>query len=377
MTLRTCAALLLATLMIPGLATAADRSAAVLLLPESDMDRELADDLTEVLVSAVIEKSQRSYRMQGKESFRSALQERKASSGDLCVKEVECVRQAAVEMAIDLVLFGKVGKAANGYRLEVWMLAPGSEAEKPYRKRVEGDVGILIEEMEAVAVWALAPRNTSLTLTITPAGAKVTVDDQPVADATQPVPVALGDHTVAASATGFQAASVKVTCTANAPCEATLALTKAQGKTPEKPIEKPKPVDDGPEQVSTGTIVAASVLGGVALLAGGGSVYLYTQMKQAETDANDLIDTYCPDGINCSVTEGAFFDEFDPIVERGEKNALLATVLAGVAGASAVAAVTVLVIDIADGPNGPAPKKTVFQPHISPDFTGATFGVTF
>ncbi len=376
MTLRTCAALLLATLMIPGLATAADQSAAVLLLPESDMDRELADDLTEVLVSAIIEKSQRSYRMKGKESFRSALLERKASSGDLCVKEVQCVRQAAEEMAIDLVLFGKVGKAANGYRLEVWLLAAGSEAEKPYRKRVEGDVGILIEEMEAVAVWALAPRSVSLVLTIAPVGAQVSVDGKPITDPTQPIPVAVGDHTITASATGFQAANVKVTCTADAPCKASLTLTATE-ESPANPIAQPKPLDDSPEQVSTGTIVAASVLGGVALLAGGGSVYLYTQMKQAETDANDLIDTYCPDGSNCSVTEAAFFDEFDPIVERGEKNALIATVLAGVAGASAVAAVTVLVIDIADGPNGPAPKKTVFQPHFSPDFTGASFGVTF
>jgi hypothetical protein len=378
MALRMFAAILLAVLTLSGLAGATERSAAVLLLPESDMDRELADDLTEVLISAVIEKSNRGYRVQGKETFRNSLSGRSAKSGAACVSEVACVRTAASELAIDLVLFGKVGKAANGYRLEVWLLAAGADKEKPYRERVEGDVGKLIEEMEQVAKWALQPRTATLVFAVKPVGATVTLDGKAVTDSSKPASVKSGKHVVAASAEGFEAGEVTVDCTTKAPCKAQLTLTKVGGKPPVDPIEPPPKTEDkgGRGRVSTGTIVATSVLGGVALLAGGSSFYMYTRMKQAETDANDLIDEYCPNGVDCDVTEADFFDEFDPIIEGGERDALISTVLAGVAGASAVAAVTILVIDIADGPDTEG-SKTSFQPHISPDFTGATFGVTF
>lgn len=377
MALRIFAAVVLAVLSLSGLAGATERSAAVLLLPESDMDRELADDLTEVLISAVIEKSNRGYQVQGKETFKNSLSERTTKTGASCVSEVACVRTAASELGIDMVLFGKVGKAANGYRLEVWLLAAGAEKEKPYRERVEGDVGKLIEEMEKVAKWCLKPRQSTLAFAISPAGASVTLDGKTVADPNNPAGVAPGKHVVAAKATGFKAGEVTVDCIVTAPCTATLTLVREEGKQPVDPITPPIPTDKKQSNVSTGTIVASTVLGGVALLAGGGSFYMYTRMKQAETDANDLIDWYCPNGSDCSVTEEEFFDEFDPIVERGDRDALISTVLAGVAGASAVAAVTILVIDIADGPNGTEATKTVFQPHFSPDFTGATFGVTF
>ena len=337
MALRMFAALLLAVLSLSGLANATEQSAAVLLLPESDMDRELADDLTEVLISAVIEKSNRGYRVQGKETFRNALSERTAKTGAACVAEVPCVRNAAAENGIDLVLFGKVGKAANGYRLEVWLLTAGFEKEKPYRERVEGDVGKLIEEMEKVAVWALSPRTATLRLAVQPAGAAITVDGESVTDPSKPISVASGDHTVAASAEGFEAGEVTVACTVKVPCEAALTLVKKTDTTPVDPIEPPPKTDETPRNVSTGTIVASSLLGGLALLAGGGSFYMYTRMKQAETDAQDLIDEYCPDGTNCTVTEDEFFWDFDPIVEAGDRDAMISTVLAGVAGASGTA----------------------------------------
>jgi hypothetical protein len=376
MALRIFAALLLAVLPLSGLAGATERSAAVLLLPESDMDRELADDLTEVLISSVIEKSNRGYRVQGKETFRNSLSGRTAKSGASCVSEVACVRTAASELAIDLVLFGKVGKAANGYRLEVWLLATGAAKEKPYRQHVEGDVGKLIEEMELVAKWALRPRTATLTFTVKPAGAKITLDGKAVIDSSKPASVNSGKHVVTASAEGFEAGEVTVECTTKAPCEARLTLTKVNGEPPLDPIDPPPETGAKGSSVSKGTIVATSVLGGVALLAGGGSFYMYTRMKQAETDANNLIDEHCPNGADCDVTEETFFDEFNPIIDGGERDALISTVLAGVAGASAVAAVTILVIDIANGPDSEG-SKTAFQPHFSPDFTGATFGVTF
>ncbi len=377
MALRIFAALLMAVLSLSGLAGATERSAAVLLLPESDMDRELADDLTEVLISSVIEKSNRGYRVQGKETFRNSLSERTAKSGGTCVSEVSCVRAAATELGLNLVLFGKVGKAANGYRLEVWLVAAGAEKEKPYRQRVEGDVGKLIEEMEQVAKWALQPRTATLTFAVQPAGAAITLDGKAVTDSSKPVSVVAGKHVVAATADGFKAGEVTVNCSVKAPCQAKLALAKAGGKPPVDPITPPPKTGDEPGNITTGTIVATSVLGGVALLAGGGSFYMYTRMKKAETDANDLIDEHCSNGTTCDVTQETFFDELDPITERGDRNALISTVLAGVAGASAVAAVTILVLDISDGPEGTTSPKTAFQPHFSPSFTGATFGVTF
>jgi hypothetical protein len=244
---------------------------------------------------------------------------------------------------------------------------------------VEGDVGKLIEEMELVATWAMKPRDAMLTVTVEPDGAAVTVDGEPAPAIDKPFPVSPGAHVVAASAEGFVPGETSVECEADQPCTAALALVAVKPDkpdTPDKPIEPPPQTDTEGPLVSTGTIVTTAVLGAVALGAGGGAAYMFTRMKAAEGDANDLIDELCPDGTHCTVTEEEFFDQFDPITDRGSKNALWTNVLGGVAAASAVAAVTILVIDLADG-REEAPARTSFTPVVGPDFSGVSFGLTF
>lgn len=370
-----------------GPARAQEKKGAVLLQPESDMDRELADDLTEVLISAIIEKSNRSIRVEGKEGFKKTLVDRTSANGNVCIKDMVCVKKTSKELGIQFLLFGKVGKAANGYRIEVWRLAIGKGSDgKPYRKGITGDIGALIEEVEKVADWALKSPDTLLTIVVTPVGATVKIDSKVVEVGDKPIVVAPGEHKVQASKEGFVTASTDVICAQGASCTAKLALKKTSGK-PILPPPDDKKTDGGEPLLSTGTVVAVSVLGGVALLAGGGSVYFYTRMKFHEQDAKDTVDWLCEDNI-CPVPEEGYedkngdwvdgFDDYlDPIVNKGQTASLWSNVLGGVAVASALAAGTVLAIDLASPPVPEKPRKAFLAPRVGPGFTGFSFDITF
>jgi hypothetical protein len=378
---------MLILLFCTGPALAQEKKGAILLQPESDMDRELADDLTEVLISAIIEKSKRTIRVEGKEGFKKTLVDRTSAGGNVCLKDIACVKKAAEELGIQFLLFGKVGKAANGYRIEVWRLAIGTGSDgKPYRKGITGDIGALIEEVEKVADWALKKPDTYLTVVVTPIGSTVKIDSKIVKALDKPIAVAPGAHKIQASKEGFVTASTDVTCAEGTTCTAKLALKKTSGK----PIEPPpddKKKSGGEPLLSTGTVVAVSVLGGVALLAGGGSVYFYTRMQAHEQDAKDTVAWLCPGDV-CPVPEEGYedskgewvdgFDDYlDPIIDKGQAASLWSNVLGGVAVASALAAGTVLAVDLASPPAPEKPRKTTLAPRVGPDFTGFSFEMTF
>jgi len=344
------------------------------------MDRELADDLTEVLISALIGKSKRAYRIIGKESFRKKLTDRKSKGGDVCLNSHDCVRSAAREMGLSLLVLGKVGKAAGGYRLEVRKLSvSGGTEPKPFRKRVAGDVGKLIEEVEGISDWVFAAAEAWLAVEVTPADAALKVDGKTMKYAGKPLSVTPGTHKVEASRKGYRTASAKVTCKPGETCTARLKLAKQGSKPPPDDGIKPPP-DDGRKadtkgRISTRTIVISSALGALALGAGGGSFYMFGKMGDAQDKADKLISDSCPKNV-CTLSENAFYDKLDPIVADGESSALWANVLGGVAAASAVAAVTVLVVDLASGPPAKVEKAT-FVPQIGPGYSGLALKLSF
>ena len=383
-----CIACLLAFALVSAGAVAQEKVGAVLLLPESDMDRELADDLTEVLISALIEKSGKSYKVLGKESFKKQLKETLAEGGSSCLDKVEqwkkdtnvrlavpqCVRQVGKAGGLELLVFGKVGKARGGFRLEVWKLSMTDLPDRmPYRKRVPGDLAKLIEEVEAVSDWVLTPDNPYLTVVINVKGADIFVDGKAVKYEGKPISVAPGKRQVEARKKGYEMAGASVTCQHERFCEAKLELKKTR-------VVKP-PVDDGKIKPPPPKIEERSslwpyvwVFGGVALLASGGTAYMYSEMLAHEQDAVDFRDNTCPNGV-CKVSEEEFYDGFDPIVANGEDAALWTNVLAGVAAGSAVTAVTLLIVEMSA--DAPAPSSTHFAPHVGPDYSGFTFELTF
>ena len=385
MSLRIPLAAALLVCFLHGPVTAQEKSGAVLLQPESDMDRELADDLSEVLISAVIDKSGRAYRVEGKESFKKTLMDRKTDDGNVCLASVECVRKVGMEMGLDLLVFGKVGKAMGGYRLEVWRLSTtGGPDPAPYRKRVTGDVGQLIEEVEALAGWVLAPAVATLTVTTVPPEAAILVDGKPGPGSGKPMEVSPGPHKVEVSYEGYTAQSVDVSCAQGQPCQADVTLVllaKVPDKIPDKTPDKipDKAPEEGTKEkaplLSTGTVVASSVLAGLAVASGIGSFVFYKRMTQAETDILDYAKESCPGNV-CPMTVEEFNEGLDPITERGENAALWANVCGGVAIAAAVGAATVLIVDLATPPKE-EPKKTSFAPVLSPDYSGFSFELTF
>ncbi|MBM4354495.1 MAG: PEGA domain-containing protein [Deltaproteobacteria bacterium] len=383
MSLRIPLAAFLLALLLPGPVMAQEKNGAVLLQPESDMDRELADDLTEVLISAVIDKSGRAYRIEGKESFKKTLLDRKADDGNVCLASVECVRKVGTEMGLDLLVFGKVGKAMGGYRLEVWRLSTsGGPDPAPYRKRVTGDVGQLIVEVEALADWVLAPAVATLTVTTVPPEAAIQVDGKPGLGSGTAMEVSPGPHKVEVSMDGYTPQSVDVTCVQGQPCQANVTLVlvaKVPDKIPDRiPDKVPDDGDKGkgkPPLLSTGTIVASSVLAGVAVASGIGSFVFYKRMTQAETDILNYATESCPKN-KCPMTVDEFNEGLDPITQRGENAALWANICGGVAIASAVGAATILVVDLATPPKA-EPRKTVLAPVVAPDYSGFSFSITF
>jgi hypothetical protein len=387
MSLRIPLAATLLALFLHGPILAQEKSGAVLLQPESDMDRELADDLTEVLISAVIDKSGRAYRVEGKESFKKTLLDRKSDDGNVCLASVECVRKVGMEMGLDLLVFGKVGKAMGGYRLEVWRLSTtGGPDPAPYRKRVTGDVGQLIEEVEALATWVLAPAVSTLTVTTVPPEAAILVDGKPGPGSGKPMEVSPGPHKVEVSFEGYTPQSVDVSCAQGQPCQASVTLVliaKVPDKVPDKTPDKipDKAPDDGKKEtgkeplVTTGTIIGASALAGLAVVSGIGSFVFYKRMTQAETDILDYARESCPGNV-CPMTVEEFNDGLDPITTRGENAALWANVCGGVAIASAVGAATWLIVDLATPPKS-EPKKTSLAPVVSPAFSGFAFELSF
>jgi len=369
-------------------ALAQEKEGAVLLFPESDMDRELADDLTEVLISALIEKSGKSYKVLGKESFKKQLKETLAEGGASCLDKVEqwkkdtnvrlavpqCVRQVGKARGLKLLVFGKVGKARGGFRLEVWKLSMTDLPDRmPYRKRVPGDLAKLIEEVEAVSDWVLTPDNPYLTVVVNVKGADLFVDGKAVKYEGKPISVAPGKRLVEARKKGYEPGSATVTCQHERFCEAKLELKKIVVVAPPVDDGKVKPPPPKVEERST-LWPYVWVFSGVALLATGGTAYMYSEMLAHEQDAVDFRDETCPDG-KCSVSENEFYDGFDPIIADGEDAALWTNVLAGVAVGSAITAVTLMIVEASS--DSPAPSTTYFTPLMGPDYSGFAFELTF
>lgn len=366
--------------MAPAAAWGQARDGAILLLPESDLDQELAEDLTEVLIASFLGKGGKEYRIIGKELFRKSVSEARLEGVASCAAgfELECYRQAGKDRGLSVVVVGRVGKAMGGFRLEVFRLSTSGLLDKSQRKRVPGELEQLIAEVEGLAEWILQPENPLLRVTVSEPGSEVSVDGQPYTNPADPLRVLPGIHKVEAKKRGFADASVEVSCEPDAYCLAALTLTKA-----EEPVVVPEVVEGPPKTAGEPRnphrfLPWAIASGSVALLSGLGAGYFYLNMGSYKDDIEAIKSEYCP-GNACSLTRAQFKGMVDPLVEDGNNSAIGATALGVVALVGAVAGGVLLVLDLTDSAVVEEDRSgsLTLLPVAGPDGVGFNFDFTF
>lgn len=377
------AAVVLPCILYSPATIAQTKEGAILLLPESDLDQELAEDLTEVLIASLIDKSGKNYRIIGKEVFRKAVSEAQIPGGECTTGfNLDCFRKVGQDKALNLVVVGRVGKAMGGFRLEVFKLSTTGLPDRTQRKRVPGELEQLIAEVESLADWILQPDHPYLKVSVSEPEAQVTVDGQPYTTPAEPLRVTPGVHTVEATKEGFAAASKQVTCEVDSYCSVDLALVKLPEPVPDKTptgdaqTKEPKVVEpENPHRYLPWAIASGSV----ALLSGLGAGYFFLSMESYKSDIDDIKDEYCPAG-TCTLTRAQFKDLVDPKVESGNDAAIGATALGVVAIAAGVGAVVLLVLDLTDTPVLPTSDEAsafTLLPVAGPEAFGFQLGFSF
>ena len=350
---------------------------AVILMGESGAEADLVADLGEVLVTALLQKSSNRYRFLGKEGVVTDLKKRRTQSGQVCIESNDCIRAYAMEAGLQLMVYGKVGKAAYGYWLIITKIGLTGIPDEIKKIKVEGGVTKLIENVEAAADWLLGPDRTWLQVSVDQEGAVLSLDDKEIGPVTaEPMEVAPGKHAVVLRKKGYEDYVSEIDCEQGTLCkvEATMAVAAA-AVTPDKPPVKKPPKPKKTKAWQT----LGWVFSGLTAASLGTAIYFTVALNKDAQRYDDRLKELCP-GKVCAVTEQNF--NADPTIisikDDGRSHALWANVTWIGAGVTGAAAVTFFLVDaFATGPS----KKQAFlpplQPVIAPGFTGLTFNLDF
>jgi hypothetical protein len=355
---------------------------AVILVGESGAEPDLVADLGEVLVTALLQKSNNRYRFLGKEGVVAELNQRRTESGQVCIGSNDCLRAYAKEKGLVLMVYGKVGKAAYGYWLIITKIGLTGIPDEIKKMKVEGGVTKLIEDVEAAADWLLGPDKTWLELTVDQPGTLVFLDDKEIgAPPAAPLEVAPGKHVVRISKEGYVTFETDLDCKQGILCKLDAVLTAADPSGVDVPPVDDPPVEKPPER--TTKTKAWKVLGGIFTgLAGAGlgsAIYFTVALNDDASRYDKRLKALCPNKI-CAMSEATF--NSDATIKRiksdGNTHALGATaswIGTGVAGA---AALTFFLVDaLAPAPATEGAAFRSFRPVVHPEFTGMTFNLDF
>jgi len=365
---------LLLTISVPA-ASGQTGPGAVILMGESGAEADLVADLGEVLVTALLQKSNNRYRFIGKESVVTELKKRRTQSGQVCIESNDCIRAYAREEGLQLMVYGKVGKAAYGYWLIITKIGLTGIPDEIKKMKVEGGVTKLIEDVEAAADWLLGPDKTWLEIAVDQDGALAFLDDKEIGPATKkPLVVAPGKHTVRLTKEGYEDHLVEVNCEQGTLCKAE-AIMVAAGSAD---VTEPPPVKK-PQRKTRTWQTLGWVFSGLTAASLGGAIYFSVMLSNDAQRYDDRLGEICPNK-TCMMTEDEFNDDktIKAIKDDGKSHALWANVSwigTGVAGAGALA---FFLVDAFM----PAPAKTrttlpIIQPVVHPGFTGLTINLDF
>jgi hypothetical protein len=191
-------------LLLAEAAHAASGRVAIYIFPAEDADVALADNLTEVAISRVAERSDRD--LIGTQEVRAMLAGMTETAGD-CARRLECLQSKGPALAVSAFVVGRIGRQADGFTVDLVLADAG--AGRPARRiarTVSGGPELLsraVQESvdELFGADALPAR---LRVESVPTGASVTVAgrqlgttplaSRPLAAGTQQLRVELAEH---------------------------------------------------------------------------------------------------------------------------------------------------------------------------------------
>jgi hypothetical protein len=315
--------------VLPVSSARAEGGAAVLLRAGGGVDTELVADLSEVLVSALLQGSKETYNFVGKEALGAELEGRRSTTGGACKDSLECLRSFAREKSYSLLVTGEVARTATGHRLEITRVSLDGGKDRTERKVVDSDVTGLIMEVEAAATWILQPEPAFLVLRILPNNAQVKLDGQPLRVVqNQPVEIKSGAHTLELMAPDYKNLTKTLTCGQGATCRLDLELEKAPMAVAQPQQEIPRPPA---KPTKTYKILAWSSAGLAVAALGVGAFYGF-KLKGAEDDYTKRAQSICGSSAVCTnpttgvkVTKADFDAQMKSIEDDGALYATMAT----------------------------------------------------
>jgi len=151
---------------------------AVLVLGTADKDAELADNVTEVIISRVAQRG--GVELAGKEEFRARLGVQNDQRAQTCLDDLGCLGRAAVSLGVRRIVAGSVGTRGKQYlfSLNLNNVEAGKVDARVFRL-VEGGVEDLIRAVQEGTDELFKPRAEpgKIQVETQPDGARVSIDN--------------------------------------------------------------------------------------------------------------------------------------------------------------------------------------------------------
>jgi hypothetical protein len=161
----------------PAPALAAEK-VAVLVLGAADRDAELADNVTEVIISRVAQHG--GFEIAGKEEFRARLGVESDQRAQVCLDDTACLGRAAVSLGVRRIVAGNIGTRGKQYlfSLNLHNVETGKIDARVFRL-VEGGVEDLIRAVQEGNDELFKPRVEpgKIQVETEPRGARVSIDN--------------------------------------------------------------------------------------------------------------------------------------------------------------------------------------------------------
>jgi hypothetical protein len=168
----------MATWVVAPAAARASEKLAVLVLGASEKDAELADNVTEVIISRVAQHG--GFEIAGKEEFRARLGVESDQRAQVCLDDISCLGRAAVSLGVRRIVAGSVGTRGKQYLFSLTLnnVETGKVDARVFRL-VEGGVEDLIRAVQEANDELFKPRVEpgKIQVETEPAGARVSIDN--------------------------------------------------------------------------------------------------------------------------------------------------------------------------------------------------------
>ncbi len=169
---------LLCSSALPAQARIAEKMA-VLVLGSAERDAELADNVTEMIISAVARRG--GFEIAGKEEFRARLGVENEQRAQACLDDVPCVGRAAVALGVRQIVSGTVGTKGTKqflFSLNLQNVESGRVDNRVFRL-IEGTLDDLIKAVDAGTEELFKPKIEPGRIQVgsEPDGARVSIDN--------------------------------------------------------------------------------------------------------------------------------------------------------------------------------------------------------